>query len=396
MRKKENLFLKENKLDFRFTDSQEIFRQTIRRFLIKEAPAEKIREWEEKEIFPYDLFEKMADLGWFGIIFPEAYGGSGGSLLDLMILMEELARQEFELASAMGLTIIGGLNILRKGNETQKSFYLPRVIKGRTKFSISITEPGAGSDAASLTTTAVRDGNDYLLQGQKTFATGAHLRNNIVHLAARTDPAVPKHKGITVFLVDPNLPGVTLKRIRTLGRKIQGTNEIFLDRAKVPEDCVLGQVNEGWSVLLVSLEVERAIGAISYTGAAQSAVDEALRYAKEREQFGQSIGNFQAIAHMLVDMQTEVEAARLLSLLATWRVQEGLPSLKEVSMAKLFSSETYVKVANCGMQIMGGYGYTMEYDMQRHFRLARFSTIGAGTSQIQRNLIARTMGLRVR
>jgi len=383
-------------LDFRFTDSQEIFRQTVRRFLTKECPAEKIREWEEKEFFPYDVFDKIATLGWFGIIFPEVYGGSGGSLMDLMILMEELARQEFELASAMGLTIIGGLNILRKGNEVQKSFYLPRMIQGRTRFSISITEPGAGSDAASLTTAAIRDGNDYLLQGQKTFATAAHLRNNIVQLAARTDPGAPKHKGITVFLVDPHLPGVTLKRIRTLGRKIQGTNEIFLDRVKVPEECVLGQVNEGWSVLLTSLEVERAIGAISYTGAAQSALEEALRYAKEREQFGQPIGNFQAVAHMLVDMQTEVEAARLLSLLAAWRLQEGLPSLKEVSMAKLFASETYVKVANCGMQIMGGYGYTMEYDMQRHFRLARLATIGAGTSQIQRNIIARTMGLKVR
>jgi alkylation response protein AidB-like acyl-CoA dehydrogenase len=383
-------------LDFRFTKSQEIFRQTVHEFLKKECPAEKIREWEEKEIFPYDLFDKMADLGWFGMIFPEAYGGSGGSLIDLIILIEELARQEFELASASGLTIIGGLNILRNGNEAQKSFYLPRITRGKTRFSISITEPGAGSDAASLITTAIRDGNDYLLQGQKTFATAAHLKSNIVQLAARTDSKVPKHRGITVFLVDPNLPGVTLKRIKTLGRKIQGTNEIFLDRVKVPEECVLGKVNEGWSVLLANLEVERVIGAISYTGAAQSAVDEALRYAKKREQFGQPIGNFQAIAHMLVDMQTEVEAARLLSFLAAWRLQEGLPSMKQVSMAKLFSSETYVKVANCGMQIMGGYGYTMEYDMQRHFRLARLATIGAGTSQIQRNIIARKMGLTVR
>ncbi len=382
-------------MDFSFSESQEMFRQTARAFLRRQCPPERVRGWEEQETFPYDLFEEMAALGWIGLMFPEEHGGAGGSLLDLMVLVEELARVEFELASALGLTVMGGLAILRHGSAAQQARYLPPLVQGTARFSISITEPDSGSDAAALTTRARPEGDGFILTGQKLYATGAHLRNTTVLLAARTSPDAPKRQGITIFLLDPSLPGVTLRRMRMLGRRIQGTNEIFLDGVRLHAQSILGRLDGGWSVLRSFLEVERALAAVAYSGAAQSAVDLALAYAKERQQFGRPIGSFQAIAHLLADMQTGVEAARLLAYRAAWMLQEGKPCLREVSVAKLHASETYAKVANHGMQIMGGHGYTMECDMQRHFRSARLATIGAGTSQIQRDLIARTMGLRV-
>ena len=282
------------------------------------------------------------------------------------------------------------------GRAAQKARHLPPLIEGRAHFSVSLTEPGSGSDAAALTTRAARDGDDFVLSGQKLYCTGAHLRGSTVLLAARTSPEAPKRQGITVFLLDPTAPGVTLRRMRMLGRRIQGTNEIFLDGARVPAENILGTLDGGWAVLRSFLEVERTVAAIAYAGAAQAVVNLALSHAREREQFGRPIGSFQAIAHLLADMQTDVDATRLLAYRAAWLLAQGRPCLREVSIAKLHASETYVRVAGHGMQVMGGHGYTMECDMQRHFRSARLATIGAGTSQIQRDLIARTMGLEVR
>jgi alkylation response protein AidB-like acyl-CoA dehydrogenase len=383
-------------MDFGLTPEQEILKKTVRAFLDKECPGALIRQWEENEYYPYELFRKMADLGWLGILFPPDLEGSGGSRTDFAILSEELAFKEFEIASSMGLSVMCGMNVLHKGTPGQIKCYIPRIIRGEIRFSISITEPNAGSDAASLSTRAHKNGDHYVLNGQKLFCTGADLDNTIIQLAARTDPNAKKHNGISIFFIDPSSPNVTVRRLKTLGRRIQGTCEIFLDDVEVGEDEVLGMINEGWQVLASNLEFERALGAICYVGAAQSAVRDATQYAKQREQFGRTIGSFQSIAHMLADMQTEVDAARLMAYRAVWMADTNVPCLKEVCMAKLNASETYARVANMGMQILGGYGYMMEYDMQRHFRLARLATIGAGTSQIQRDIIARKMGLGLR
>jgi len=383
-------------MDFGFSESQEALRRTVRGVIARRCPPEKIREWEEQEVFPDEVWDEMAALGWLGLAFPAEYGGADGSMLDLMVMLEELALAEFELASAVGLAVMGGLAVLRHGTAEQKARYLPPLIEGRAHFSVSLTEPGSGSDAAALTTRAARDGDDFVLSGQKLYCTGAHLRGSTVLLAARTSPEAPKRQGITVFLLDPTAPGVTLRRMRMLGRRIQGTNEIFLDGARVPAENILGTLDGGWAVLRSFLEVERTVAAIAYAGAAQAVVNLALSHAREREQFGRPIGSFQAIAHLLADMQTDVDATRLLAYRAAWLLAESRPCLREVSIAKLHASETYARVAGHGMQVMGGHGYTMECDMQRHFRSARLATIGAGTSQIQRDLIARTMGLDVR
>jgi alkylation response protein AidB-like acyl-CoA dehydrogenase len=200
---------------------------------------------------------------------------------------------------------------------------------------------------------------------------------------------------MSLFLVDNATPGLELRKLDMLGRRCTGTYEIFLKDVRVPADRLIGGENKGWDVVLAGLQVERIFSAASSCGGAQAVVDLALQYAKDRKQFGRAIGTFQAIAHMLADMQTEVEAVRSLVLRAAWMVASGQNALKEITMAKLMASETYVKVASQGMQIFGGYGYNMEFDMQRHFRDSRMATVAAGSSQIQRNLIANLMGLKV-
>ncbi|RJQ25940.1 MAG: acyl-CoA dehydrogenase [Peptococcaceae bacterium] len=381
-------------MDFGFSEEIELLRKTVRKFLEKECPNELVRKWDEEKTFPYELQEKMIDIGLFALPFPEEYGGTNGTPLEFIIVAEEMGRKGYDIAGVYGLSLFNALTILHHGTEEQKRYYIPKVIKGEIRLSISVTEPDAGSDAGGIKTTAAQESDYFIINGQKVFSTGAHARNNIITLACRTDLNVSHHKGTSILLVDSDAPGVEIRRLDTLGRRIIGTNEIFFTDVKVSKDRLLGPLNGGWEVLTSGLEFERLFTCAAYVGNAQTVVDEALQYAKERVQFGRPIGNFQAIAHMLADMQTEVEAARLLTYRAAWMLTKGIPCLKEVSMAKLFGSETFVKAASIGMQILGGYGYMMEYNMQRYFRDARITTVTAGTSQIQRNIIARFMGLK--
>ncbi|MDO8785094.1 MAG: acyl-CoA dehydrogenase family protein [Syntrophales bacterium] len=382
-------------MDFGFTEEQNILRKSVGDFMEKECPPEYVKGLDEKEAYPYELYGKMAKLGWLGLPFPEEYDGSGMGAMDLVIVGDEMSRFSFEIAAGFGVSIFCGLNILEHGSEEQKKFYIPRMIKNEIRLSIGITEPNAGSDAASLTTSAVLDGDSWVINGQKTFQTAADAKDNILCLYVRTDKNVAKHKGISLILVPNDTPGVEIRRIKTLGRKMLHTNEIFLEGVRVPKGNLVGELNGGWKMLLSGLGLERLYVCSTYIGASQSLVNLALEHAKQRVQFGRPIGTFQAIGHMLADMQTELDAARLLVYRAAWMYDQGLPCMKEISMAKLYGSEAYVRLANQGMQIMGGYGYTMEYDMQRHFRDSRILTVSAGSSQMQRTVIARGMGLKV-
>ena len=379
----------------KFTEDQEILRRSVHDFVEKECPREYIRKLDEAKEYPYEIYDKMVSLGWFGLPYPEEYGGSNCGAVEFLIVTEELARYAYDMAAVWGIPVLMGLNLLRNGNEEQKNYYIPRVINGKLRFSISITEPNAGSDAAAVSTEAIPDGDGYILNGQKVFSTGANLRDNVIHIVARTDKTAKKHQGLTLFLVDYRSPGLAIRRLNTLGRHIMGTNEIYIEDVRVPAKNILGELNKGWNVLLSQLELERLFACGLYIGNGRQAVADAIQYAKEREQFGQPIGSFQAIAHMLADMYTEIEAATLLTYRAATMIDEGIPCIKEVSMAKLFGSETLARVTNKGMQILGGYGFMMEYDMQRYFRDSRVATVTAGTSQIQRTIIARQLGLRV-
>ena len=382
-------------MDFEFTTEQNMLRDSIAKMMDKVATPEYIRRLDREQAYPYELYDAWIEMGLLRMCFPEEYGGLGGSVMDMVVIAEELSRKSFDFFTAFGGSVFNGLNLVNKGTEEQKKYWIPKLLAGEIRLSISMSEPDAGSDIGAMRTTAKRDGNDWVINGQKIWATGAGAKNNVICCYAKTDTSVHYRKGMSLFLIDNDAPGVTLRKLDMLGRRCVGTYEIFFDNVRVPADRLVGGENKGWEVVLAGLQVERITSTAGYSGGAQAVIDLALQYAKDRKQFGRPIGTFQAIGHMLADMQTELEAARTLMWRAAWMVSQGKDALKEISMAKLFGSEMYARVANMGMQIMGGYGYNMEFDMQRHFRDARSGTIGAGTSQIQRNLIANLMGLKV-
>ena len=383
-------------MDFEFTQEQDMLRDSVRKMMDRLATPEYIRRLDREQAYPYELYDAWVAMGLLRMPFPEAYGGLDGTAIDMVIIAEELSRSSFDFFTAYGGSMLCGLNIARKGSEEQKRYWIPKLLSGEVKLSVSMSEPDAGSDVGAMRTTARRDGDHWVINGQKLWATGAGARGNVINVYVKTDSKVHYRQGMSLFLVDNDTPGLKLRKLEMLGRRCVGTYELFFDDVRVPADRLIGGENKGWECVLSGLQIERLCSTSGYCGGAQSVVDLALQYAKERKQFGRPIGEFQAIAHMLADMQTEVEAARMLMWRAAWMLAQGRDALREISMAKLFGSETYVKAANLGMQILGAYGYNMEFDMQRHFRDARSTTIGAGTSQMQRNLIAGLMGLKVK
>lgn len=382
-------------MDFAFTEEQKLLRESVRKLMQKHAPPDYVRRLDRDRAYPEDLYRAWVEAGLLALPFPEEFGGAGGNIIDMVIVAEEIARVSADLVMAYTGNVFCGLNLVRKASEEQKRYWLPKLIEGAIKFSISMSEPDAGSDIGAMRTTAVRDGNEWLIEGRKIWASMAGANNNVINLYVKTDPKAHYRQGMSLFLVDNDTPGLTLRKLDMLGRRATGTYELTFDKVRVAPDRLVGGENKGWDCVMSGLQVERATSAAGNVGAAQAVVDLAVQYAKERKQFGRPIGANQAIAHMLADMQTEVEAARTLMWRAAWMVSSGQEALREISMAKLFTSETYVKVASLGMQVLGGFGYSAEFDMERHFRDSRAATIAAGTSQIQRNLIANLMGLKV-
>ena len=380
-------------IDAFLTDDHRVFKSTVEKVIEKECPREYVRKCDQEKIFPYEFYSKFPELGWYGLSIPEEYGGSDVDRIYYSILQEALGKYSFDIGAGYGLTMWGASSICNNGSEEQKKYYLPKMISGEIRFSFSLTEPDAGSDAAAISVFAEIDGDDFIINGQKVFSTAAQAKNNIIIMAVRTDKTVAKHKGISFIMVPNNTPGLELLRLDTLSRRILGTNEIFLTDVRVPRKNLIGNVNGGWEMLVSQLEIERIGVAASYVGNAQTAVSDALRYAKERVQFGRAIGEFQVIKHMLADMQTYVDASRLMVYRVAWMASKGKPCATEASMAKLFSSEAFQMVATKGMQILGGYAQMPEYDMERYFRDARQSSVGGGTSEIQRPIIARGLGL---
>ena len=381
-------------MDFSFSEEQNMLRDSVRKVMERIATPEYVRGLDKEQAYPYEIYDAWVELGLFRLPFPEEYGGLGGSVLDMVIIAEEISRKSADLYMAFAGSVFCGMNVARKGSEEQKRTWLPRMLSGEIKMSISMSEPEAGSDVGAMRATARRDGDHWVINGQKLWATGAGARNNVINVYVKTDPKANYRQGMSLFLVNNDAHGLKLRKLDMLGRRCTGTYEIFFDEVRVPADRLVGGENKGWDCVLAGLQAERITSAAGNDGAAQACVDLDLQYAKDRKQFGRPIGTNQAIAHMLADMQSEVEAARTLMWRAAWIVSQGRDALREISMAKLLSSETYVRVANLGMQIMGAYGYSMEYDMQRHFRDSRAATIAAGTSQMQRNIIAGLMGLK--
>jgi alkylation response protein AidB-like acyl-CoA dehydrogenase len=382
--------------DFSLTPEQLQLVDTVRAVMAKHAPPEELRRLDEEHEYPYALYARWAELGLLTLPFPSEVGGSDGGVVDLVLLSEELGRSGYDLTGVYGTPLFTGLNVLHHGTEEQRLRYIPPLLEGRIRMSVAITEPGAGSDAGAMRMRAQPRADGFVLNGEKVFASGAAVEDTIICVYARTDRDAPHREALSAFLVDNRSPGLQILRIPTLGRHMLPTTQLVFDDVEVPGDALLGPWNGGWDVLLSGLQLERLVTSAAYVGNAQAVVDEALIYSKQREQFGRRIGDFQAIAHLLADMATSVEAARWLTYRAAWLLDTGQDALLEICMAKLFGSERFVEIARNGVQILGGYGYSMEFPMQRHLRAAIGSTITAGTSQMQRETIARKLGLRPR
>ncbi len=378
-------------MDFELTADQKAMRDQLRAFLLAECKPEYVRECDEQERYPRELFEKLAAGGWLGLPIAEEYGGAGGSCADICVFLEELA-WHFEAAANIYYTsiIIAADALQHFGTEEQKKTLLPRLARGELRFAFSLSEPNSGSDAASLRTRARREGDEWVINGQKMFCSCAQIADYIL-LMARSDADAPKHDGITMFLLDAKAPGVDIRRLKKLGLKPMDLNEIFLTDVRLPADAIVGEVNKGWRNVLKTLDYERCCLSAVNVGAAQSCLDKAVTYAKQREQFGQRIGDFQMIRQKLADMDLEIDAARLMLWRSANLVDRHIPNNKQSAMANLASSETYVRAALNGMRIMGGWGYLMEYDMQRHFRDSKLAEIGGGTSEILRIVISREL-----
>jgi alkylation response protein AidB-like acyl-CoA dehydrogenase len=377
-------------------ETTQAVRQTVRAFVQKECDEWRCLQWDKAGSYPREVFDHIAELGWYGIGIPEERGGSGGSASDLLVVAEELGRGSTDLVAGFSLTASGLRTIVTDGSDAQKAELIPAIMGGRTRLSIAVTEPQAGSDAASLLTTARRDGDHYVLNGQKTFCEAAGLPGTIIQLYARTDSAARKQDGISMILVDPTLPGVTLRRLPTMGRNITGVYEIFLDNVRVPVDRLVGVENNGWRQLGGELPLERLIISAGFVGATLQVLDDTLRHVKEREQFGRPIGDFQAVAHLLVDLYTRAESIRLLVYRGGHLHDAGLPHTKEASMAKIASAELYADAARYCMQLHGAYGYVDEHPLTMHYTDAVIATVAGGASQVQRNIVARELGLRPR
>jgi acyl-CoA dehydrogenase len=380
-------------MDFSFTNEQETLRAHLQTLLVEVCPPEYAERCDREARPPREAYEALAKHGWFGLVFPQEYGGSGGSAIELAILLEEAGRHFEELAMWLFRTLTyGGYAVMLHGNRQQKEALIPKVIRGELSFCFGLTEPHAGSDAAALTTRATRSGEGYAINGQKVFTSGMDLSDYCL-LVTRTSSDGGKQQGITNFLVDTKLPGIEIRKIDTLGQRAIGTTQVFYNDVSVPASAVLGDVDKGWEAVDAYLWYERLCLSAARTGAAAAAFEYALDYAKNRKQFDRPIGQFQAISHKLADMKVMLDISRMLVYRFAWLMANGKATRHDAAVVKLHSSETYKTIADLGMQILGGYGYCMEYPMQRFFRDSRLATIGAGTSEIQRNIIARGLGL---
>jgi alkylation response protein AidB-like acyl-CoA dehydrogenase len=377
-------------VDFDYTPEQIQLRREVREFAAAEI-APHVMEWDENQTFPLEVIKKLGQLGYMGAIFPEEYGGAGLGYVEYSIIIEELSRVDGSVGIIVAAhTSLCSNHIYKAGSEEQKRKYLTKLTSGDSIGCWSLTEPEAGSDAAGTRSTAVRDGDCWVLNGSKTFTTNAHYADVCVGMAM-TDRAAARH-GISAFILEKNTPGFRAgKKENKLGLRASATGEVIFSNCRLPESQLLGKQGEGFVDSLRILDGGRVSIAALSIGMAQGAYDAALKYAKLRKQFGRPISEFQAIQHKLVDMATKIDASRLLTYRAAKMIDAGKRVTRESAMAKLFSSETAVWVAGEAVQIHGGYGFIKDYPVEKFYRDVKLCTIGEGTSEIQRLVIARQL-----
>lgn len=381
-------------MDFDLTEEQRMIQETIRRFA-REEIAPVASENDKKARFPRELFQKLADLGFMGTPIPEEYGGAGFDYISHAIVAEEIGRVDSSLRGTYSVQVsLVELPILKYGTEEQRRKYLPKLTSGEWIGCFGLTEPNAGSDPASMISTAEDKGDHYVLNGQKTWITNAGLADLAI-IYAKTDREAGA-RGITGFLVERGSEGFSTEDLHDkLGLRASNTGEIFLENCRVPKENVLGEVNRGFKIALGTLDFGRYTVAAGCVGLAQGCIDICKEYAKQRIQFGKPIASFQLIQQMIADMVVECEAGRLLVYRAGDLKNKELPNTRETSIAKYYCSEMANRVAYKAIQIHGGYGFSGEYDVERYYRDARINTLYEGTSQIQQLIIgAIELGIR--
>jgi len=383
-------------MDFELSAEQQLFRKTLRDF-VRDRIAPVAREWEQAGRYPTEIVDGMKGLGLFGLTVPEAYGGLAVDLVSYAIAFEEIARGWMGIAGILGSHSLACWLLARHGTEAQRGRWLPDLATGRRRSGLALTEPGVGSDLQAIATRAVRDGDAYVLSGTKMWITNARHADPLPVLCVTDPAAAPRHRGISVLMVEAGTPGFTVGRdLGKLGYKGTESCEVHFESARVPAANLLGGTEgQGFRQVMGALEIGRLNVAGRSLGIAQASCDAALRYSRERHAFGQPIGDFQAVQLKLADMATGIQAARLLTWWAAGRKDRGERADAETAMAKLFASELALRAALDSMRIHGGYGYSTEFEVERLYRDAPLMAIGEGTNDILRVLIARALAREV-
>jgi alkylation response protein AidB-like acyl-CoA dehydrogenase len=377
-------------MDFEFNEEQKMLKTSAREFLEKECPKSLVKQMvEDEKGNPPELWHKMAELGWLGLIFPEKYGGMGGNLLDLVAIQEEMGRACVP-GAFYSTVLLGGLFILNNGSEEQKQDLLSKVAGGKLILTLALTEPSGSYEAAAVETKAVSDKDDYVISGTKLYVPDAHIADYIICIA-RTKSGKTAEEGITAFLVDGKSPGIRATLLKTIaGDKLC---EVIFDKVRVPKKNIVGKLDHAWSPLEQTLQLVSVAKCAEMVGGAQKVLEMAADHAKGRIVFDRPLGSFPIIQQYIANMIMDIDSSKFLTYEAAWKFSEGLPCAKEIAMAKAWTSEAYRRVTASGHQIYGGIGFTVESDMHLYFRRAKASEVTLGDGNFQREVLAKALGM---
>jgi alkylation response protein AidB-like acyl-CoA dehydrogenase len=376
-------------MDFDFNDEQKMLQKGARDFLEKECPKSLVRQMAADERGnPPELWNKMAQLGWLGLIFPEKYGGGGGNIIDMVALEEEMGRACLP-GAFFSTVLLGGLFILNNGNEEQKQDLLPKVARGEVILTMALTEPSGSYYATAVETKAVSVKDEYIISGTKLYIPDAHIADYIICIA-RTQKGTKPEEGITAFMVDRKSAGITCTLLKTIaGDKLC---EVIFDKVRVPKKNIVGKLDQAWGPLEQTLQQVRIARCAEMVGGAQKVLEMSADHAKQRIVFDRPLGSFPVIQHYIANMVMDIDGSRFLTYEAAWRFSEGLSCAKEIAMAKAWTSEAYRKVTANGQQIYGGIGFTVESDMHLYFRRAKAGEVTLGDGNFEREMLARELG----
>jgi len=377
-------------MDLALSEEQEMLKTMARDFLADKLPKTAVKEIEESEPgYSPELWKEMAGLGWMGLAFPEKYGGSDMNFLDLAVLLEEMGRACLP-GSYFSTVVLSGLTIIDIGTEEQKQEYLPKIASGEVIFTLALTEPSARYDAAAIETEATAEKDAYIVNGTKLFVPDAHIADYML-VVARTDAKSKAEPGITIFIVDAKSPGISCTVLKTIAN--DKLCEVVFDQVKVPNENILGQLNQGWKEVQKIIQRAAVAKCCEMVGCIQQALDMTVEYAKERKQYDRPIGSFQVIQHYCADMATDVDGTRLSAYQAAWMLSEGLPCTQEVAIAKAWAGEACQRVMALAHQIHGAIGVTIDHDLQYYTRRAKAAEVSFGDADFYREIVAQEMGL---